>query len=92
MSITRSSNILPIVKLIPNASFAGLSLSSFQPLILKRNKTKVKIVQLGKTLSFVKFDVEWGGAEGGKRGGKTLDCSSLTLKRPTYQILASCYA
>ena len=47
------------------------------------NKTKVLSVQLGKTLSFVKFVVRW---------GKTLDCSSLTLKRPTYQILASCYA
>ena len=42
---------------------------------------KVKSVQLEKTLSFVKFVV-----------GGTLDCSSLTLKRPTYQILASCYA
>ena len=45
------------------------------------NKTKVLSVQLGKTLSFVKFV-----------GGKTLDYSLLTLKRPTYQILASCYA
>ena len=69
MSITRSSNILPIVKLIPNASFAGLSLSSFQPLILKRNKTKVKIVQLGKTLSFVKFVVDWGRVVGGIKLG-----------------------
>ena len=42
---------------------------------------KVKSVQLGKTLSFVKFVV-----------GGTLDCSSLTLKRPTYNMLASCYA
>ena len=42
----------------------------------KINKTKVKSVQLGKTLSFVKF----------------LDCSSLTEKMPTYQILDSCYA
>ena len=32
-----------------------------------------------------------GGGGGGKGGGKTLDCSSMTLKRPTYQILASCY-
>ena len=59
------------------------------------NKTKVLSVQLGKTLSFVKFGAErnggrWGG--GGERGGKTLDCSSLALKRPIYQILASCYA
>ena len=30
------------------------------------NKTKVKSVQLGKTLSFVKFAVEWDrGVEGG---------------------------
>ena len=43
------------------------------------DKTKVKSVQLGKTLSFLKFMVEG-------------DCSSMTLKRPTYQILASCYA
>ena len=50
------------------------------------NKTKVKSVQLGKTLSFVKFVAQWGG------GVRPLDCSSLTLKRPTYQILASCYA
>ena len=34
--------------------------------------------------------VGWGGVEGG--GGKTLDYSSLALKRPTYQIFASCYA
>ena len=40
-------------------------------------------VQLGKTLSFVKFMVGW--------GGETLNSSSMTLKRPTYQILASCY-
>ena len=53
-----------------------------------KNKTKVLSVQLGKTLSSVKFAVEWGGV--GWVG--TLDCSSLTLKRPTYQILASCYA
>ena len=32
------------------------------------NKTKVLSVQLGKTLSFVKFVVEWGGV--GWRGGK----------------------
>ena len=32
-----------------------------------KNKTKVKSVQLGKTLSFVKFAVEWGGV--GRRGG-----------------------
>ena len=56
----------------------------------KTNKTKVLSVQLGKTLSFVKFVVEWGGV--GWRGGKNLDSSSLTLKRPTYKILASCYA
>ena len=30
-------------------------------LILKDNKTKVLSVQLGKTFSFVKFVVEWGG-------------------------------
>ena len=30
------------------------------------NKTKVKSVQLGKTLSFVKFVVEWGGVEGSR--------------------------
>ena len=55
------------------------------------NKTKVLSVELGKTLSFVNFVVEWGGVEEGV-GGKFLDRSSLTLKRPTYQILASCYA
>ena len=54
----------------------------------QNNKTKVKSVQLGKTLSFVKFVIEWGGVE----GGKTLDCSLKTLESPTYQILASCYA
>ena len=32
-------------------------------------------------------------AGGGGGGGLTnLDCRSLTFKRPTYQILASCYA
>ena len=38
----------------------------------------VKSVQLGKTLSFVKFVVEWGGVEGCVGGGETLDHSSLT--------------
>ena len=46
------------------------------------NKTKVLSVQLGNTLSFVKFVLEWGVVE-----GQTLDYSSLTLKRPTYQVL-----
>ena len=32
---------------------------------LLKNKTKVLSVQLGKTLSFVKFVVEWGGVEEG---------------------------
>ena len=50
-------------------------------------KTKVLSVQLGKTLSFIKF-----GSVVGCGGGGTLDSSSLILKRPTYQILASCYA
>ena len=35
---------------------------------LKSNKTKVKSVQLGKTLSFVQFVVEWSWV--GWRGGK----------------------
>ena len=55
---------------------------------IDQNKTKVLSVQLGKSLSFVKFVIEWGGVE----GGKTLDCSLKTLESPTYQILASCYA
>ena len=38
--------------------------------IKMENKTKVLSVQLGKTLSFVKFVVEWGGVEGGNRGVK----------------------
>ena len=55
------------------------------------NKTKVLSVQLGKTLSFVKLAVVWVWV--GWRGeGGTLNCSLLTLKRPTHQILASCYA
>ena len=49
------------------------------------NKTKVLSVQLGKTLSFVKFVGEWGGEGWG--GGGALDSSSLTLQRPTNQIL-----
>ena len=57
----------------------------------ENNKTKVLSVQLGKTLSFVKFVVEWSRGLG-EGGSKPLDCSSLTLKRPAYQILASCYA
>ena len=44
----------------------------------KINKTKVKSVQLGKTLSFVKFLVDLGWWGGGGRGWGTLDCSSLT--------------
>ena len=52
-----------------------------QQLIMDFYKTKVLSVQLGKTLSFEKFVVEW-----------TLDCSSLTLERPTYQSFTSCYA
>ena len=36
-------------------------------LTLVRNKTKVLSVQLGKTFSFVKFVVEWGGLQW--RGG-----------------------
>ena len=74
-----------------------VSMSNFSPSIrsgvcqAKCNKTKVKSVHLGKTLSYVKFVVEWGWVGGGGRG-KTLNCSSLTLKRPKYQILASCYA
>ena len=55
-------------------------------MVITINKTKVLSVQLGKTLSFVKFVVEWDG-KGGRGSGGT-----LTLKRPTYQILASCYA
>ena len=43
-------------------------------------KTKDLSVQLGKALSFCKV-WEWGGV--GWRG-KTLDSSSLILKRPTY--------
>ena len=31
----------------------------------RSNKTKVLSVQLGKTFSFVKFVVEWGGVGGG---------------------------
>ena len=55
------------------------------------DKTKVLSVQLGKTLSFVKLVVVWVWV--GWRGeGGTLNCSLLTLKRPTHQILASCYA
>ena len=76
--------------------WAVLSLAQPSPNLIQhfvKNKTKVLSVQLGKTLSFVKFVVEWGGVGGrGGKGGKTLDCSSLTLKRPTYQIMASCYA
>ena len=57
------------------------------------NKNKVLNVQLGTTLSSVKFVVKWCGLGWRVEGGdKTLDCSSLTLKRPTYQILASCHA
>ena len=52
---------------------------------LGRNKTKVLSVQLGKTLSFVKFVVEWGGVEG--EGVKTLHGGSLT-KEAYIQILA----
>ena len=37
--------------------------------ILGGNKTKVSSVQLGKTLSFVKFVVECGGVEGGGNFG-----------------------
>ena len=33
-------------------------------MVITINKTKVLSVQLGKTLSFVKFVVEWGGVEG----------------------------
>ena len=35
---------------------------------MKKNKTKVLSVQLGKTLSFVKFVVEWGGVRWGGVG------------------------
>ena len=38
-------------------------------LTLVRNKTKVLSVQLGKTLSFVKFVGEWGGVDWGGNFG-----------------------
>ena len=67
--------------------WASKCLKEYSSDTYKRNKTKVLSVQLGKTLAFVKF-----GSGVGWRGGGTLDSSSLILKRPTYQILASCYA
>ena len=46
---------------------ADLCIPDFEKVTLVTNKTKVKSVQLGKTLSFVKFIVESGGV--GVEGG-----------------------